>query len=76
MSMANEAERVDGWRGQRFLRMGFPPTMADMLMRWNVSPGDVEPLVEAGCPFHLVMRIVRPLEAPAQAEADLYSVKV
>ena len=80
MSMANEAEQVDAWRAKRFLRMDFPPTMVDLLIRWNVSPADVEDLVAGGCPFHLVMRIVRPLEdpvvPPVVEHAEAYSVKV
>ncbi len=80
MSMASEAERVDGWRGKRFLRMGFPPTMVDLLIRWNVSPGDVEPLIDAGCPFALALRIVRPISEPPTIplleQAEQYSVKV
>lgn len=80
MSMANEAEQVDGWRAKRFFRMGFPAPMVDQLIRWGTSPADVEDLVEAECPFALILRIVHPLEAvpvlPIVEQAEQYSVKV
>lgn len=80
MSKASEAERVDGWRARRFLRMEFTPEQVDILVRWGTSPGDVEPLIEAGCDHALVLRIMRPLEDPVVLplldHAEQYSVKV
>lgn len=76
MSKASEAEQVDRWNRERFYEMDFTPTMVEMLVAWGVSAHDVRPLVEAGCPLHLVMRIVRPLETPVVAEPEQFSVKV
>lgn len=80
MSMATETERVDGWRAKRFFRMGFEPEQVDLLVRWGVSPGTVEPLIENGCPPSLALRIMEPLDHPAALplldQAEQYSVKV
>ena len=80
MSMASEAERVDGWRAKRFFRMGFDESQVALLIRWGTSPGTVEPLIEHGCPPALALRIMRPLDdrvvIPLLDQADQYSVKV
>lgn len=80
MSMADEAERVDGWRAKRFFRMGFEPAQVDLLVRWGTSPADVEPLIDSGCKPDVALRIMRPLEEPpvlpVVEHAAQYSVKV
>lgn len=78
MSKADEAVLVDQWNRERFYEMDFSATQVEMLIRWGVSAHDVRPLVDAGCPRHLVMKIVRPLEEVpvVEAEPEKFSVKV
>ena len=80
MSMVNEAAQVDGWRWKRFLQMGFTPEQVELLVAWGASPGDVEPMIDHGCPPDTAMSIMRPLEdppvLPLLRDAEQYAVKV
>lgn len=80
MSKASEAERVDAWRADQYLRWGFEPEQVAELVEWGVDSGDVWKLVEVGCPPATALRIMRPLEdkstLPLVDQAEQYSVKV
>ena len=77
MSKAQEAERVDAWRAEQFLRMGFTPEQAAELVEWGIDTGAAWELTEVGCPPALALRILRPLEdTAAPTEPEQFSVKV
>ena len=70
--MNDEAELVENWNRSRFRESGFSDTQVEILVAWGISAHDVESLLRAGCPRHLIMRIVRPLdvlEEPVPLEA-------
>ena len=78
MSMANEAEQVDAVEGQAVPPNGLSADDGGPAHSVDVSPADVEDLVDGGMPVRSSsLRIVRPLEDPValplleQAEAVL-----
>jgi hypothetical protein len=54
-----ESERVERWRTEELLRVGFDPEAATLLaMESGVDLHEAIDLVERGCPAHIAARIL------------------
>ena len=66
-----EPQRIEAWRHDEFLRLGFSEGEIVWLQLWNADLREVERLVVGGCSPRLALRIVAPLEVVSpQAEHD------
>lgn len=55
----SEDERVDAWRIERFLQLGYPVDQAiELATVRRVDPHDVENLIRRGCPPATAVRIL------------------
>jgi hypothetical protein len=57
---AEEDARIELWNLQCFERQGFDAAQRATLRAWRIDPHNTEPLVNAGCPYDLVLRILQP----------------
>lgn len=53
-----EVERIEMWRVDQLVRLGFEGEQVAALLEHEVDLGEVRRLVEAGCPHELVVRIL------------------
>lgn len=54
---AGEQDRLDAWRLERFLELGFPVAVAERLTREQADWHRLSALLDAGCPLRLAKRI-------------------
>lgn len=66
-----ESVSVDRWRHEQFVQMGFSGSAAVLLNEWGADLHYARKLVNDGCPPHLAMRILRPLDDHPAYNADV-----
>ena len=55
---SDEPEKVEGWRLERFLALGYPVDVAESLVAAHADWHAIADLIAAGCPRELAARIV------------------
>jgi hypothetical protein len=60
----SEADKVDLWKMDRFLELGFDGDEVVALLYWNADWREAKGLIDGGCPPELALEILKPLDLP------------